>query len=239
MSLPRQPLLQRQHLRIGEPAVLVALQPHALAPRHLRHLRQRKDHQFAVLAHDRHMVALGGHQQFRGETLVGAHHTPALARRAHQIILADDKTPPIRRRRQHFSPGLVGKHQHDVRPLVEIGQQPDRLAEAPPARQSCRLDREHLSVRGQHQQFCARVGEEGGREGIVALVGQRPQFGHMPLERANPAFSRDDHRHRLTFDQRFREIGFRRRRAPRRRSCGGGQVLSPARRPSSGPGSAR
>ena len=49
-----------EHPRVGNAAVLVALQPHALAARHFRHLVEREDQQLAVLADRRDVVAGGG-----------------------------------------------------------------------------------------------------------------------------------------------------------------------------------
>ena len=62
---PGQPVGQAEHLCIRQPAVLVALQDHAGAARHLRHLVQREDQQLAVVADDRDVVALGRHAKRR------------------------------------------------------------------------------------------------------------------------------------------------------------------------------
>src|SRR5215217_5133113 len=55
---PGQAFLQLEDLGVGHPAVLVALEPHALAAAHFRHLLQRKDQQLAILADDCDVVTL-------------------------------------------------------------------------------------------------------------------------------------------------------------------------------------
>src|SRR6478609_3670476 len=50
---PRQPLLHLECLDVGQSPILVALQPDAPSPRHLRYLLERENQQFAIVADDR------------------------------------------------------------------------------------------------------------------------------------------------------------------------------------------
>ena len=58
---PGQAFLLAEHAHIRQAAVLVALQDHALAARHLVHLVEREDQHLAVLADGGDHVAVGGH----------------------------------------------------------------------------------------------------------------------------------------------------------------------------------
>ena len=64
-KLPGQAVGQPEHLRVGQPAFLVALQNHAAAARHLRHLIQRKNQQLTVVADYRDMIAIRQNTQRR------------------------------------------------------------------------------------------------------------------------------------------------------------------------------
>src|SRR5262245_7625613 len=55
---PGQPVGALERLEVGEPAVLVALQPHTPTPAHLRHLFEREHQHLAVLADNRHQFAV-------------------------------------------------------------------------------------------------------------------------------------------------------------------------------------
>src|SRR3546814_2237373 len=57
---PGQPLFAIEGLGIGQSAVLVLLQDHAPAPRHLRHLTQEDQQQLPVIPDDGNVVALDG-----------------------------------------------------------------------------------------------------------------------------------------------------------------------------------
>ena len=62
--LPGQAFAQSEDLDVGQAAVLVALQAHALAARHFRRLIQGEDQQLAVFADDRDVIA-GGRRDSR------------------------------------------------------------------------------------------------------------------------------------------------------------------------------
>ena len=59
------PSFDENTLRSAQAAVAVALQDHARAARHLRHLVEREDQQLAVVADHRDVVAVGGHAEQR------------------------------------------------------------------------------------------------------------------------------------------------------------------------------
>src|SRR6266851_5985382 len=106
--LPGQAILGIECRDIRQAAVLVFLQAHAAAARHLRHLIDRKQQKLAVIADD------------------GV---------ADEIILFDDKTLPFMARHHEFASALVDEQRHDRCVLLHIDEHPDRLAMAAPARQ--------------------------------------------------------------------------------------------------------
>ena len=61
--LPGQSRIHGEKLGVEHAAILVFLQPDALAARHLRHLGKREDQQLAVLADDRDVVARQRHAE--------------------------------------------------------------------------------------------------------------------------------------------------------------------------------
>ena len=63
------PSVERKHLGVADAAIPVFLQPHALAARHFRQLRERKHQKLAVFADHRHMVAIGGNDERGGRRL--------------------------------------------------------------------------------------------------------------------------------------------------------------------------
>src|SRR5690606_37495259 len=55
--LPGKPLRLIEHLHVGKPAIVIALQLYALAAVHLRNLAQREDQELLALADHRHLIA--------------------------------------------------------------------------------------------------------------------------------------------------------------------------------------
>src|SRR5262249_62244414 len=77
--VPDEPLGALEGLEVGELAVLEALQPHAAAARHLRHLFEREDHHLAVLADRGGEIAIDPRERARGSRRLDVKHPPALA----------------------------------------------------------------------------------------------------------------------------------------------------------------
>ena len=108
-----------------------------------------------------------------------------------------------------------------------------------PPGSSRRLDREHLAVGGQHQDLGRGLGEEGGLQGVVALVGEARQVRHVALEGAHPALLGEHDGDRLALDHGRGEIDVGRIGRAWRTRCGAGRAACPARTSSSPRGSAR
>src|SRR6266851_486565 len=133
--LPGQAILGIECRDIRQAAVLVFLQAHAAAARHLRHLIDRKQQKLAVIADDGDGVA-GYRRQGAGFVRhLDVQHLLALAGVADAIILVDDKTLPFMARHHEFASALVAEQRHDRCVLLHIDEHPDRLAMAAPARQ--------------------------------------------------------------------------------------------------------
>ena len=151
VSFQVRPSFKLEDLGVGDAAVLVALQAHALAAGHFRHLRRS-----------------GRRRSLRFSPTTATWSPSASTRRPRpcavrvdvEDLLAlagvgDRRRRPARRSRARrepatssFVPGLVGEGRDDVGALVEIDHQADRIAEAAPAGQLRRLEREDLAVRG-------------------------------------------------------------------------------------------
>src|SRR5216683_1515303 len=133
--LPGQAILGIERRDIGQAAVLVFLQAHAAATRHLRHLIDREQQKLAVIADDGDGVASYRRQGAGFVRHLDVQHLLALAGIANAIILVDDKTLPFMARDQEFASALVDEQRHDRCVLLHIDEHPDRLAMAAPARQ--------------------------------------------------------------------------------------------------------
>src|SRR5450755_3463300 len=104
--LPGQAILGIERRDIGQAAVLVFLQAHAAAARHLRHLIDREQQKLAVIADDGDGVT-GYRRQGAGFVRhLDVQHLLALAGVADAIILVDDKTLPFMARDQELASAL-------------------------------------------------------------------------------------------------------------------------------------
>ena len=150
-------------------AVLVALQAHALAAGHLRHLLDREDQELAVLADDRDVVALG----LRGRPLFAGASTfrtlLALAGVGGPSSGRHDEAAPVRADDEQLRAGLVGEGRDEVGALLQVDHQADRIAEAAAAGKLRGVEREEAAVRRDHEDLRGGLGEERGLERVVAL----------------------------------------------------------------------
>ena len=152
------------------------------------------------------MIALGGDGEAGDRRRLDAEHRAALAGGGDQIVLGGDEAAPVVGRDQGLCPGDIGPDRDNGSRLLDVGHQPQRLAERAPARQFRGVERERLAVARQHQQFRGRLGEERALQAVVALEGRPRDIGDMAFHRANPTFSRQQHGDRLALDQRLGEI---------------------------------
>ena len=105
---PGQAVRGLEGLHVGQPAVLVALQPHAAAARHLGHLLEREDQHLAVLADRRDQLALDHRHRARLVGRLDVEHLLALAGVGEALVLGDHEAPALMARDQELAPALIG-----------------------------------------------------------------------------------------------------------------------------------
>ncbi len=207
-SVQLKPFSASKTLDVGQAAVLVPLQAHAAAARHLRHLIDREHHHLAVLADRGDQFALGRRD---GAGFVGrldVEDLLALAGIGEALVLGNDKAPALLARDDQLAAALIAEHRDHVGLLLELDEQPDRLAVAAAARQLRRLDGVAAAVGGEDQKLRRRLGKEGELETVVGLECQAREVGDLAAQRADPALFRHHDRDRLALDQGFLDGGF-------------------------------
>src|ERR1700726_883352 len=131
---PGQPIGALECLNVGETAVLVTLQPHTAAARHVRYLVEREDDHLAVLADRRHQFAFDRRDGARRVGRLDVEHLLALARISQALILGHDKAPARLAGDDQFAAALIAEHGNDIGLLLELDVESDRLAVAAAAR---------------------------------------------------------------------------------------------------------
>ena len=204
---PAQPIVRLEGGDVGEPLLLVALQPHAAPARHLRHLVEREDHHLAISADGRHQFAVDrGHRR----RLVGAlevEHLLALARGAEHFVLRHHEAVAAMARHQEFAAALISKRRHHVGVLLDIEIEPHRLAMPAPTRQLRGLQRVELAVAGEDQNLGGGLGREREFQRIVGLEGDARQIADMAAQRPDPALIRHHDGDRLAHHHRLLDRG--------------------------------
>ncbi len=150
---PGQAFARLERRDVGQPAVLVALQPHAAAATHLRHLVEGEEHHLAVLADRRHQLALDRRDGARFVGRLDVEHLLALARIAQALVLGHDESPARFARDHELAAAPIAEHRDDVGLLLDLAVEPDRLAVAAAARQFRRLDGVAAAVGGEDQKL--------------------------------------------------------------------------------------
>src|SRR5262249_42563943 len=102
-----------------------------------------------------------------------------------------------------LSTAFVAEYGDQVVLLLEIDEQPHRLAVATPAWQLGAIKRVEAAVGREHQALRSGLGREREFQGIVALEGDAGKVCHSAAQRANPAFLGHHDRDRLALDQRL------------------------------------
>src|SRR4029077_7847217 len=138
---------------VGKPAVLVALQPHATAAAHLRHLVEGKDHHLAVLADRRDELALDRRDGARFVGRLDVEHLLALAGIAEAFVLGHDKSPARSARHHELAATLIAEYRDHVGLLLDLAVEPDRFAMAAAAGQLRRLNGVAAAVGGEDQKL--------------------------------------------------------------------------------------
>src|SRR5215471_10258209 len=131
---PREPLLRLEGLEVAQPAILVALQPHAASSRHLRDLIERENHHLAVLADRRDEFALHHRDRTRRVGWRDVEHLFALAGIGEAFVLGDDEAAALRACEEELALALVAESSHDIGLLLQVDEKTDRLAVTAAAR---------------------------------------------------------------------------------------------------------
>src|SRR4030088_1479219 len=166
---PRQPLLHLEGLDVGQPAILVALQPHAASPRHLRHLFERENQHLAIVADGGDQLAL---HHPDGARLVRHRHIDqllALAGVGEAFVLRHDKAATFGARDQELATALMTEYGDDVRLLLHIDEETDRFAVPAAAGKLRRVERVKAPIGGKYQTFRGSLSGEGELRPVVGL----------------------------------------------------------------------
>src|SRR6185295_16452329 len=124
---PRQALLHLEGLDVGQPTILVALQPDAPTPRHLRYLLERENQHFAIVADGRDQFALHHRDGARFVGHGDIEHLLALAGIGEALVLRHDKAATLGAGDQELAAALMTEYGDDVGLLLQVGEQTDRL----------------------------------------------------------------------------------------------------------------
>src|SRR6185312_755755 len=124
---PRQPLLHLEGLDVGQSTILVALQPDAPSPRHLRYLLERENQHLAIVADGRDQFALHHRDGTRFVGHGDIEHLLALAGIGEALVLRHDKAATLGAGDQELAAALMTEYGDDVGLLLQVGEQTDRL----------------------------------------------------------------------------------------------------------------
>ena len=228
--LPGQPVGDGEAQRIGQPAILVFLQPHPLAAGHLGQFGQRKNQQLAIAPDHGNMIP--GHRltDHRARPILDVQHLAPAAGLGDDLVRSDDKAVPCRRGNQQPLAGPVNYQRHQIIVIGQIDHQAQRLAHAAPAGQPVGPQGVEAPIGGEGQQPVGGLGVEDEAGLVAILVFQLAIQCGMALHGADPALGRADHGdrllHRHVLDHR--SIGKsgapRAQRIIRLRQPGGGNV---------------
>ena len=171
-----QALLLGEGLYVGQAAILVALEAHALAARHLGQLLQGEQQELAVVADDRDAVAFGRRAHRSLIARADIQHLLALARRGNDLVLRHDEAMAARAGDQQLAAFHVLEQLDRIRSFLDVDHQAEGLAVATPARQLVGAERVEAAIGGEEQQ---RVGGLGGTA----------RFSRSPSLKARPSSS--------------------------------------------------
>src|SRR5262249_41932766 len=155
---PRESLLRPEGLEIAQPAILVALQPHAAPSHHLWDLIERENHHLAVLADRGDELALNHREGARRVGRRDIEHLFALAGVGKTFVLGDDEAAALRACEEELAPALVAENSDHIGLLLQVDEQTDRLAMSAAARKPRRIESVEASIAGEHQAFRRRFG---------------------------------------------------------------------------------
>src|SRR5579864_2760932 len=150
---PGQAFVGLESRDVGKPAVLVALQPHAAAAAHFRHLVEGEDHHLAVLADRRDEPAFDRRDGARFVGRLDVEHLLALAGIAEAFVLGHDESPARFAGDHKLAAALIAEYRDHVGLLLDLAVEPDRLAVAAAARELGRFDGVAAAVGGEDQKL--------------------------------------------------------------------------------------
>ena len=143
---PGEPLFGVEHDGVQQPAILVGLQLHTLAARHLRQFGDGEDQQLAVLADNGDLVADYRRGNHRAALLIDVQHLLTRALGGDHLFFGDDEAVAL----GAGDEALGARRQHEERNglivLAELDLQSDGLALPAPARQLVGAEREGAAI---------------------------------------------------------------------------------------------
>src|SRR5262249_41268758 len=134
-------------------------------------------------------------------------HLLALAGIGEALVLGHHEAAALRARDQELASALLAEDGDQVVLLLEIDEQPHRLAVAAAARQVGGIERVETPVGGEDQAFGRGLRREGESQGIVGLECDAGKVGDVAAQRTDPALLGYYDRDRLALDQRFLDCG--------------------------------
>src|SRR4029450_13899505 len=129
------------------------------------------------------------------------------------FALGDDEAAAFCAGQEKLAPALMAENTCAVPLLLQIDEQPDRLAMTAATRQLRRVEGVKSPVAGEHQAFRCGLGRKREFRPVVGLEGDARQIIYRAPQRTDPALLRYDHGDRLAFDHRLldrRPVGPRR-----------------------------
>ena len=170
-SFQREALGEREGHRVRQAAVLVLLQPHALAARPSPAARPAGRPASLRFSPTTATWSPATRRQTRARRPVAeVQHLPAGAGLGQRLVLrAARSRRPRRRRPAAAPPGRCTMQRQRLRLVRQVDQQPHRLAHAAPAGQRRAGEREHPPVRGHQQQLVGGLGVQEERRPVAVL----------------------------------------------------------------------
>ncbi len=161
----------REAADVGNAAVLVPLQAHALAAGHLRHLRQREDQHLAVFADDGDVIAADGDDKLGLVRHGNIHDLLALAGIGGHFRFRHDKAVAGGRDDHLLARRIMDEGGQHILIVVHVDHDAQRLAVTASAGQLVAAEREDLAAGRDDKDLVRRLRREGYLQRIAFLEG--------------------------------------------------------------------
>src|SRR6185437_2101393 len=205
-----QPVGEAEDFGVGEAAILVALQHDAAAAAHLGDLLDPADQELAVVAEQRHDVAVDRDADLRQRSLPRHQHLLARARLRQRLLAGGDEAAPVAGGEEELLLRAVGEQRDDVVLVWQVDHQAQRLAMAASAGQPVDRQRIETPVAAEDDDAVGGLRRHDEARPVAFLVLDLGGGAVMPLHRADPALFRAQHGDGLALDQRLDGHQYRR-----------------------------